>query len=142
MAGREQPANAARASSAQALGESTVSLDFRAGRTLRATAHSFRPALNEAAPRIERKGKDTMIRVAGIEVPLAALSELVWRLYRAREHDLSDRLGRAIDSGSHCIALSPRDEAELLDALERHNVVGLDALRLQLVDKSSARSLL
>jgi hypothetical protein len=83
-----------------------------------------------------------MIMVAGTEAPLAGLSELVWRLYRAGEHELSDQLGRIIDSGSSWIALTPRDEARLLDALERHAVFDLDGLRAQLVARCSARSFL
>jgi len=81
-----------------------------------------------------------MIHVAGVEVPRSALSELALRLNEAGEYSLATRLGRAMDSGSTTIALAPRDEAELLDALERHSVFGLDSLSLELLERARARA--
>jgi len=45
-----------------------------------------------------------------------------------------------IDSGSGTVALSPRDEAELLDAIHRHPVLGLELLRARLLERSYARA--
>jgi hypothetical protein len=80
-----------------------------------------------------------VVKVAGVLVPLSALSELALRLHEAREYPLANRLGRAIDSGTHEIALAPREQGQLLDAIERYPVLGLEELRMQLLERSRAR---
>jgi hypothetical protein len=82
----------------------------------------------------------SMIEVQGVEVPLSALSELVLRLHRGNEYALAMRLGRVLDSGANRISLTTRDEAELLDAVERHPVLGLEALRGRLLENARARA--
>jgi hypothetical protein len=67
------------------------------------------------------------------------MCELALRLRNAREYSLANRLSRALDSGFDEIALSAREQSELLDALQRYFVVGSEELKVHLVDKSSAR---
>jgi hypothetical protein len=80
-----------------------------------------------------------MVTVAGAQVSYGAMCELALRLRNAREYSLANRLSRALDSGFDEIALSAREQSELLDALQRYFVVGLEELKVHLVDKSSAR---
>src|SRR5262245_48634375 len=85
-------------------------------------------------------GSDEMIRVAGVDVPLSALSDLALRLHDDGDYAFATRLGRVIDSGAGQVALAPRDESELLDALERYPVLGLDGLRGELLERARART--
>jgi hypothetical protein len=80
-----------------------------------------------------------VVKVAGAEVSSAAICELALRLRNAREYSLANRLSRALDNGSNEIALTARERAQLLDALQRHVVVGMEELELRLVDRSHAR---
>ena len=81
-----------------------------------------------------------MVKVAGAQVSYRAVCEFALRLRNAREYALANRISRALDSGSREILLTAREEAQLLDALERYFVVGLEELELRLVEKSRARA--
>jgi hypothetical protein len=73
-----------------------------------------------------------MIRIAGTEVPLSAVAELARRMSHDRDSRLGTQIGRAIDGGAHAFNLPKRDYAALLLAIERHQVDGLEPLRLAL----------
>lgn len=76
-----------------------------------------------------------MIRVAGIDVRLAALTQLALELHNAADHGLASRIDRAVDGGADEIQLQEREYAELLVAIERHPVEGLDELRAHLLER-------
>ena len=58
-----------------------------------------------------------MIRVAGIDVPRASLTQFALRLEAAGERDLAYRIGQAIDAHAPELALQPGDSAVLLSYL-------------------------
>ena len=72
-----------------------------------------------------------MIRVAGVQVPLSAMTGLALALHTEGERNLSIWIGQAID-GNRDLAVPRRDYAELLAAIERHPAEGLDELRVHL----------
>jgi hypothetical protein len=76
-----------------------------------------------------------VIRVAGIQVPLFPMAELARRLHETHDHALSNRIGQAIDSGATEMQLNERELAELLVAIERHPVEGLEELRFHLLER-------
>ena len=69
-----------------------------------------------------------MIRIGGREVPLSAVAELVRRMNGRDEARLAITLGRAIDGGKNELTLTKRDYEQLLVAIERHAVDGLEPL--------------
>lgn len=74
-----------------------------------------------------------MVKMAGAQVSYGAICEFALRLRNAREYALANRISRALDSGSGEIFLTAREQAQLLEALQRNFVVGLEDLELHLV---------
>lgn len=68
-----------------------------------------------------------MIRVAGIEVPRAAMAELAVRLHRAGEVALAEHIGVAIDDDQPAVTLPDHDVVWRL--LVSDPVPGLEELR-------------
>lgn len=80
-----------------------------------------------------------MVKMAGADVSYGAICEFALRLRNAREYALANRISHALDSGADEIFLTAREKAQLLDALQRYFVVGLEELELRLVEKSNAQ---
>ena len=68
-----------------------------------------------------------MIRVAGIDVPRAAIAELAARLHRAGETILAYHLGVAIDENREAVTI-PEPET-VLRLLYEEPIAGLEELR-------------
>lgn len=69
-----------------------------------------------------------MIRVLGIDVPRAAISELALRLHRAGETGLSYRLGSALDRHRDELTLTSEERAQIARYLAKEMVPGLEPL--------------
>ena len=69
--------------------------------------------------------------VAGIGVPLSAMTALALALHNEREHTLSARIGQAIE-GNRDLSLPKRDYAALLAAIEKNPAEALEELRAHL----------
>ena len=78
-----------------------------------------------------------MVKMAGAQVSYGAICEFALRLRNAREYALANRISCALDSGSGEIFLTAREQAQLLEALQRNFVVGLEDLELHLVETNA-----
>lgn len=68
-----------------------------------------------------------MIRVAGINVPRAAIAQLAARLHRAGEITLAEHIGAAIDENQDAVTI-PEPET-VLRLLYEEQIPGLEELR-------------
>ena len=69
-----------------------------------------------------------MIRIAGAQVPTSAVAELVQHMRGRNKSHLARRIENAIDAGTYEFPLRKHEAQELLWAIERHAVSGLEPL--------------
>lgn len=68
------------------------------------------------------------MRVAGVELPAAVVSDLAMRLGRAGHMDAAMRVGAAVDLDRAFVVLSATDRGEILSVLDQSCPAALDEL--------------
>jgi hypothetical protein len=70
-----------------------------------------------------------MIKVAGIDVPRAAIAELALKLHQAGESGLASHVGHAIDHNHDELVIANQDRGRIYRLLTDDPIPGLEALR-------------